>query len=228
MLPIALFLLGNLGRLSPFHLADTPTVPPALSPTVLPTVPPDLSPTTGAEATPVPTVPVAPAPAPVPTRVPSPWTPTQWYHNSGWVGNFHGVFLVLFALIARAAVVVYFYFAKRRFKGHALNARLAERLSYVLTTFATIGLLLLLFSVSRAPFLSMPMWLIVTTVAFIAFVVYAIYYYMTVYPLELAKYGREQEKARYLPKPKTKGPAYTPPMKKKQTQGKQKKQNKKK
>jgi len=214
MLPNAQVLLRHLALLSPFRLDDTPTVPPVVSPAPV------------AEPTPVATVPVAPAPAPVPRPAPSPWNPLQWYHTSGWVGNFHGVFLVLYVLIAIAAVVVYFYVAKRRFKGHALNTRLAERLSYVLTTFATIGLILILFSVSRAPILSMPMWLIVTTVAFIAFVIYAIYYYVTVYPLELAKYEREQERVRYLPKPKTKGPAYTPPMKKKQLQGKPKKQNK--
>jgi hypothetical protein len=213
MLPDAQAILRNIALLSLFRLQDTPTVPPIVSPTV----PPVVSPTAGAEATPLPTMPVAPAPTPAP----SPWNPVQWYHASGWVSNFHGVFLVLFALIAVAAAVAYVYFAKRRFKEHSLNARLAERLSYVLTAFATVGLLLLVCSLSQVPLLSMPMWLIITTVAFIAFVVYAIFYYVTVYPSELARYQRERDRARYLPKPRGKGPAYTPPMKKRQPQGKQ-------
>jgi len=137
---------------------------------------------------------------------------------TGWTADFHGAFLGLFLLIAIAAVVVYFYLFQRRFKNHKLNARLAERSSMILTAFAVVGLLLLASALGKVPLLSAPLWLILSAVVFIAFLVYGAYYYATVYPHELAKYDRELERARYIPKPKTKGPAYTPPMKKKQKQ----------
>jgi hypothetical protein len=55
-------------------------------------------------------------------------------------------------------------------------------------------------------------------VAFIAFLVFCVYYYVSIYPSALAKYQHDLARERYIPKGKTKGPAYTPPMKKKQKQ----------
>jgi hypothetical protein len=178
-----------------------------------PTATPPVTATVGVEATATP-VPVLPTPTPPP--VPSPWGPGQWLHNSSWTQGFHLPFLVLFLVIALAAIVAYFYFFQRRYKDHKLHAHLAERVSVALTVFATVGLVLLLFAAIKTPFLSMPLWLILSMIAFLAFIFYCVYYYATIYPLQLATYTRELERARYIPKPKTKGPAYTPPMKKKQ------------
>jgi len=162
------------------------------------------------EATPTPVV----EPTPVPAAAPSPWSPDQWLRTTGWSADFHTPFLVLFLFIAVAAVVVYFYLFQRRFRTHSLHARLAERVSMILTGVAALGLLLLLVALAKVPLLSAPIWLILTMVGIIALIIYAIYYYVSFYPAALARYEREQERARYLPKGKTKGPAYTPPMKK--------------
>ncbi len=179
-----------------------------------PTVTPLVTPTPVVEPA---TVPVTPAP------LASLWAPGQWLHKAGWSAEFHTPFLALFLVIAIAAVVVYFYFFQRRFKNHSLHAHLAQRLSMILTAFAAAGLLFLVFARLAAPLLSLPIWLLLSAVAFIAFVVYCFYYYSIAYPAALAKYNREQEKARYLPKSKGKGPALTPPMKKKQQQKKKRK-----
>ncbi len=198
MLPVAQNILRNLTALVPLFEE---------SPTATPVVP---TPTPVAAATPVPAL-----PTPVTTPVPSPWMPAQWLQTTGWANDFHGVFLALYLLVAVAAIVAYVYLFQRRFKGHALNARLAERASINLTVFATVGLLLLFFAVARIGLLGWPLLLILSLVALIAAGVYAIYYYVNLYPTELAKYTRQQARERYIPKGKTKGPAQTPPMKKK-------------
>jgi hypothetical protein len=196
MAPLANSIVRSLPGLAPLF-DESPTATPPVTATVA----------VEATATPVP----APTPAPA---LPSPWAPSEWLKATGWTVDFHTPFLVLFLFIAIAAVVVYFYFFQRRFKDHKLHARLAERTSMILTSFATVGLLLLVFAMGKIPLLSAPLWLILTMIAFIAFGVYAVYYYATIYPSALAKHNREQERARYIPKPKTKGPAKTPPMKK--------------
>jgi hypothetical protein len=202
MLPLAHSIVRNLPGLIPLF-DESPTATPPVTGTV------------GVEAT---ATPVPALPTPTPTPLVSPWAPSEWLKATGWTAGFHSPFLVLFLFIAIAAVVVYFYLFQRRFKNHKLNARLAERASMILTAFAAVGFLLLVFALGRIPFLSAPLWLILSLVAFIAFAGYAVYYYLTVYPSELAKYNREQERARYIPKPKSKGPAYTPPMKKNKKQ----------
>ena len=205
MLPVAESILRNVAGLIPLF-DESPTVTPPVAPT----------PVVEATATPVP-----PAPAATPIPAPSSWMPSQWLHtSSGWTTDFHTPFLVLFLLIAIAAVVVYFYVFQRLYKDHTLKARLAERVSMILTAFATVGLVLLLFAMAKTPLLSLPLWLILSMVAFIAFIIYGLYYYVNVYPAELAKYNRDLERARYIPKVKGKGPARTPPMKKKAKQGK--------
>jgi amino acid transporter len=187
------------------------------SPTVLPTVP-------GAEATPT-ALTIAPTSAPT-AVVLSPWNPTQWFARTGWTPSFHTIFLVLSILVAVAALAAYLYFFQRRFKNHTLNARLAERVSMVLTGFASGGLLLMLFAFGQLQLLSWPIWLILGFIALVAVVVYGVYYSVNVYPARLAQYNQELERAKYLPKGRTKGPAYTPPMKRKLKQGKQEKQKK--
>ena len=182
----------------------------------------DGSPTPAVEATPT-AVTIAPTPVPVTAAVASPWSPTRWLARTGWAPEFHTFFLVLSILIALAAVVIYFYFYQRRFKEHTLHARLAERTSLILTAFASGGLLFLFFALAQLQLLSWPIWLLLGLVGFIAFVVYAAYYYVTVYPARLAQYNLELERAKYLPKGRTKGPAYTPPMKRNQKQAKNKK-----
>ena len=202
MLPVAQSILRNSHGLAPL-VDGSPTVSAEVTPTVA----------VEATATPLPAV-----PTPAPTSAPAPWAPDQWLHATGWSADFHAPFLVLFLFVAVAAVVAYFYFFQRRFKDHKLKARLAERVSMILTAFAAVGLLFLLFALGKLPLLSAPLWLILSMVAFIAFAVYAVYYYATVYPVALARHNREQDKARYIPRPKTKGPAQTPPMKKKHKQ----------
>lgn len=207
MLPVAQQLLRNLVSLLP--LFD-----------VSPTATPPVTPTVGVEVTPTP----VPAPLPTPLPAPSSWNPGQWLHNStGWTTDFHTPFLVLYLFIAIAAVVVYFLVFQRLFRDHKLKAHLAERVSIVLTVFATVGLLLLLFDLTKTPLLSFPIWLILSMVAFIAFVVYCIVYYVNVYPSALARYHYEVERARYIPKGKTKGPAHTPPMRRKKIKPNKKK-----
>jgi len=178
-----------------------------------PTPGPELTPTTVAEAVATPT----PAALPPGTATgPSPWQPDQWLRTTGWTADFHGFFLVMFLLIAIAAVVVYFFVFQRRWRGHKLNGPLAERVSLILTAFAAVGLLLLLAAQARLGFLSWPLLLILTGVSFLAAAFYGVYYYASVYPLRLAAYKREQDRERYIPKPRVKGPAQRPPMKKKQ------------
>ena len=219
MLPVAQIILRNLFDLIP--LAEG-------SPTATPVVTTTEGVTTTAGLTPTPVATVTAAPVPTPTPAPSPWSPGQWFRQTGWSNDFHSVFLILFLGIAIAAVVAYFYFSQRRFKNHTLKAHLAERLSYVLTGFAGVGFLLLLCAGARVPLLGLPIWLILTVIAFIAFVFYAVYYYVGIYPLELAKYQREQERLKYIPRGRTKGPAYTPPLKKRQQQRKTNQQTKQK
>lgn len=191
----------------------------------------DGSPTPGLEATPTVVAEATATPVAIATPAPnvagSPWQPDQWLKTTGWTADFHGFFLIVFLLIAVAAVVGYFYFFQRRFGSHKLNARLAERVSLILTAFAAVGLVLLLAAKASLGFLSWPLWLILTTVLLLAAGFYAVYYYGTVYPLRLAAYKREQDKERYIPKAHNKGPAKTPPMKKKQQkQSNQQKQSK--
>lgn len=178
-----------------------------------PSVGPEVTATPVVEATATP-IPVAPAQAPLAAA--SPWQPQQWLKPAGWTPDFHGFFLFLFLVIAVAAVVGYFYFFQRRFRGHKLHARLAERVSMILTAFAAVGLLLLLAAQVGLGLLSWPLWLIVAAVVFLATAFYGVYYYASVYPLRLAAYRREVDRERFIPKPRTKGPAQTPPMKKKQ------------
>lgn len=187
------------------------------SPTVTVTLP--VTPTVGLEATPVPTEAVAVA-TPQPVAAVSAWNPGQWLHVTGWTTDFHTPFLVFYLFVAIAAVVAYFIFSQRVFKNHKLKAHLAERVSIALTILATVGLILLVFAIARIPLLSLPLWLILSMIAFIAFVVYCAYYYVNIYPHAIVKYERELARERYIPKGKMKGPAYTPPMKRKQKQNK--------
>jgi hypothetical protein len=214
MLPMAQTVLLGLQNLLPLFDA---------SPTVTVTLP--VTPTVGLEATPVPAVAIA-TPEPVAAAV-SAWNPGQWLHVTGWTTDFHTPFLVFYLFVAIAAVVAYFVFFQRVYKDHKLRAHMAERVSVALTVFATVGVILLVFAVARTPLFSLPLWLILSLVAFIAFIVYCVYYYVNVYPHALVKYEHELERARYIPKGKTKGPAYTPPMKRKQKQNKPDKNKKK-
>jgi hypothetical protein len=209
MLPVAQSILRNLPGLIPLF-DESPTTTPPASPTVV------VEPT----ATLVPV-------EPLPVVTPSLWAPGQWLRTSGWDASFHMPFAVLFALIAVAALLIYTLLFQRRFKHHKLHAHLSERVSIILTVFAVVGFLLLGSARIKLPLLSWPLWLIASMVALIAFAIYAVYYYTTAYPPALATYERELEKERYLPRRKTKGPAYTPPMKKKDKEKQKEKQKQK-
>jgi hypothetical protein len=127
--------------------------------------------------------------------------------------SYHVSLLVIFAALGIAALVLYFYFSRRRYATHTLNARLTAILAGVLGAVSVVGLLFLLCAVFALPFLSMPIWPVVLIVALLGFGGYAIWYYLRRYPAKLADYERETVKQRYMPsaRPRTKTTAPSKP-----------------
>jgi len=127
--------------------------------------------------------------------------------------SYHVPLLVIFAALGIAALVLYFYFSRRRYATHTLHARITEFLAGVLGAFSVGGLLLVLCALVPVPFLSMPIWPAILLVALLGFGGYAIWYTLRRYPAKLADYERETVKQRYMPsaRPRTKTTAPSKP-----------------
>ncbi|MBU0493013.1 MAG: hypothetical protein KKA73_14345 [Chloroflexi bacterium] len=112
---------------------------------------------------------------------------------------YHTPLLIIFVALGVAALVLYFYFSRRRYAGHVLNSRLTEFLAGVLGAASVVGLLLLLCDWFMIPFLSMPVWPLLLIVGLLGFAGYAAWYYLRRYPAQLAAYERDAVKQRYMP-----------------------------
>jgi len=149
--------------------------------------------------------PPAVPPVATPALLP-PWESGSWLVDTAWVMSYHTPLLVIFIALGVAALGLYFYFSRRRYAGHTLNAHLTEFLAGILGAASVAGLLLLLCAYFKVPFLSMPVWPLILIVALLAFAGFAIWYYLRRYPARLEAYEREAVKQRYMPtaRPRTK------------------------
>jgi len=126
------------------------------------------------------------------------------------VTPYHAPLLVVFVALGVAALVLYFYFSRRRYAGHVLNSRITEFLAGILGAASVVGLLLLLCAYFTVPFLSMPVWPLLLLVALLVFAGYAVWYYVRRYPARLAAYERETVKQRYMPTARARTRTTTP------------------
>lgn len=138
-------------------------------------------------------------PTATPAPLPPPWESGTWLVDTDWVMLYHTPLLVVFAVLGVAALVLYFYFSRRRYAGHMLHAHLTEFLAGILGAASVVGLLLLLCAYFMVPFLSMPVWPLILIVALLAFAGFVIWYYLQRYPARLAAYERDAVKQRYMP-----------------------------
>ncbi len=197
--------------------ATVTAIPTVVSPTITSTVtavPTAVSPTAALTATAVPTGVLPTATPPLPTPAPPPWEPGgNWLADTSWSMAYHVPLLAVFVALGVAALVLYFYFSRRRYAGHALNARLTEFLAGILGAASVAGLLLVLCALVPIPFLSMPIWPLILVVALLGFAGFAVWYYLRRYPARRAAYEREAVKQRYMPaeRPRTRRTAPSKP-----------------
>jgi len=189
--------------LAPTATSTVTAMPTVVSPTIPSTVtaaPTVVSPTVPVITTAVPTGVLPTVTPPLPTPVPPPWeSGGNWLANTPWIMAYHTPLLAVFVALGVAALVLYFYFSRRRYAGHALNARLTGFLAGVLGAASVVGLLLLLCALVPVPFFSMPIWLLILIAALLGFAGFAIWYYLQRYPARRAAYEREAVKQRYMP-----------------------------
>jgi tellurite resistance protein TehA-like permease len=109
--------------------------------------------------------------------------------------------LVLFLVVLAAALVVWLR-RRRLFPGQRIKTRLAAQLGPWFVGIAATGVFLMLLRVAEFPILSGRILWLLCLVALVGFAAYLVFYMTRRYPSELARLAREEERQRWVPKPR--------------------------
>ena len=113
----------------------------------------------------------------------------------------YGPFALTLVIVLVAGLVVSLLagrIAARVFREHSLHRRLATRAGEIAGWIFGATLLFFGFRALELGFLGMRLWLYLGVLAGVAAVGWAIWYWRTRYPAQLARYQQEQERQRYL------------------------------
>jgi tellurite resistance protein TehA-like permease len=108
--------------------------------------------------------------------------------------------IALFALLLIGSLVVWLL-RRRLFPGQRIKTRLANRLGPWFVTAAAIGLFATLLRVAEFPILSARVIWLVALLWIVGMLAYVARYFRTVYPTELVRLQREEQRQRFIPKP---------------------------
>jgi hypothetical protein len=142
-----------------------------------------------------------------------PLDPAQWFNLEHWFdGNpgppsaWYWLFLVFYVLVAVAGMVLYWYIRPRQYAGHTLHNRMAEVAGIASVSWAVWGMLLLGVRALGIGLLSARLLTLLTMLGGVGLAGYAAYFYYKLYPPRLETYRREEERKRFMPKPKAARP----------------------
>jgi hypothetical protein len=129
--------------------------------------------------------------------------PSFWFEGAtaGPATPFTYALIALFALVLVASLVVWLM-RRRLFPGQRIKTRLANRLGPWFVTGAAIGLLSTLLRVAQFPILSARVIWLAALLWLLGLVAYLLRYWRTRYPAELAQVQRDEQRQRFLPKPR--------------------------
>ena len=133
--------------------------------------------------------------------------PGYWFEgaSAGPATPFTYAMIALFALALVASLVVWLM-RRRLFPGQRIKTRLANRLGPWFVTAAAIGLLSTLLRVAQFPILSARVIWLAALLGLLGLLAYLLRYWRTRYPAELDRLQREEQRQRFLPKPRRKRP----------------------
>jgi len=131
--------------------------------------------------------------------------PSYWFEGStaGPATPFTYALIAFFALALAASLVVWLG-RRRLFPGQRIKTRLAHQLGPWFVTAAAIGLVSTLLRVVQFPILSARVIWLGALVALAGLLAYLVRYWRTRYPAELARVQREEQRQRFVPKPRRK------------------------
>jgi hypothetical protein len=136
------------------------------------------------------------------------FTPSHWFDGDpGSPSAYYLLLVIFFAALAVAGGVIYWYLRPRRFAANALHSRMAEVSGVAGVSLGLLGLFLLLMRYLTVTILSARLLLYLTLLAVLVLAGYAIYFYVKRYPAMLADQKRDEERKRFMPKPKDKARA---------------------
>jgi len=131
--------------------------------------------------------------------------PSYWFEGStaGPATPYSYALIAFFAVVLAASLVVWLL-RRRLFAGERVKMRLAAQLGPWFVTAAAIGLVSTLLRVAQFPILSARVIWLGALIALIGLLVYLIRYWRIRYPAELARVQREEQRQRFMPKPRRK------------------------
>ncbi|HEY3109181.1 MAG TPA: hypothetical protein VGL23_10545 [Chloroflexota bacterium] len=131
--------------------------------------------------------------------------PSYWFEGAtaGPATPFTYAMIALFALALVASLVVWLM-RRRLFAGQRIKTRLANQLGPWFVTAAAIGLLSTLLRVAQFPILSARLIWLAALLSLLGLVAYLLRYWRTRYPAELARIQRDEQRQRFMPKPRRK------------------------
>jgi hypothetical protein len=131
--------------------------------------------------------------------------PSYWFEGStaGPATPFTYALIVVFA-VALAVSLFVWLLRRRLFPGQRIKIRLANQLGPWFVTASAIGLVSTLLRVAQFPVLSARVIWLGALVALVGLLGYLIRYWRTRYPADLARAQREEQRQRFMPKPRRK------------------------
>lgn len=144
----------------------------------------------------------------MPPLDPALWfSPTHWFDgNPGPASAWYWLLAALFTVVAVAGLVLYWYIRPRQHAGHTLHNRMAEVAGIASVSWALWGLFLLLVRFLGIGLLSARLLMYLTLLGGVGMAAYVGYYRYKLYPARLQAYEREEERKRFMPKPKAARP----------------------
>ena len=129
--------------------------------------------------------------------------PSYWFEGStaGPATPITYALIALFALALAASLVVWLM-RRRLFPGQRIKTRLASRLGPWFVTVAAIGLVSTLLRVAQFPILSARVIWLAAMAGLLGLLAYLVRYWRTQYPAELLRVQREEQRQRFMPKPR--------------------------
>jgi hypothetical protein len=109
--------------------------------------------------------------------------------------------LALFVLLTAASAFVWLR-RRKLFPGQRIKTRLAAQHGPSFVGIAAVGIVLLLLRVVEFPILSMRLFWVLDLIVFVALAAYIAWYLLRRYPVEVARLAREEERQRWVPKPR--------------------------
>lgn len=117
---------------------------------------------------------------------------------------------VAFYVLGLVASAAYFFTVLQRFGEHTYRMTVARRVALAGGILCALGLAFVAGRFLGILYLSLRVWVYVTTIGTVGLGAYLVYYFLLRYPTSLQAFDAEQLRQRYLPRPKSKAAAAGP------------------